>query len=191
MTQAVDKVQVYDNEYGGRCDTFGCDGNPIVNVGRPDAIHLSTKLCEKCIGELVSSVNERYLETPSTLDFDGALVDFLLSSGIKTKEDFDLVLAASVKTNSEITSTEEAMESLMMEPKDDDDNATVTLLLTDKEETEGVDLDEVLEAARTHAEVDTVVKEFGFEGIPTKADGATLAERKAAIIATFDDLVVE
>jgi hypothetical protein len=191
MTQTVDKVQVYDNEYGGRCDTFGCDGNPIVNVGRPDAIHLSTKFCVKCAGELVTSVNERYpavvASSESTLDSD--LVGFLVENGIKSRDDFEVVLSASVKTNSEITSTEEAMEALMMEPKEDND--TVTLLLTEQEEAEGVDLDEVLEAARTHAEVDSIVSQFDFKNIPTKSDGATLAERKAAIEAEFDSLEAE
>lgn len=190
MTQSVDKVQVYDNEYGGRCDTFGCDGNPIVNVGRPDAIHLSTKFCNKCAGELVTSVKERYAEEDSSEpELDSDFIAFLNKNQIKTEEDLKQVIAASVKTNSEITSTEEAIGALMMEPKED--NVPVTLQLSEDEQEQGVDLDEVLEAARTHAEIDSIVSEFDFKGIPTKSDGATLAERKKAIIDTFDDLEAE
>lgn len=44
---------------------------------------------------------------------------------------------------------------------------------------------ELLEEAKTHAELDDLVREFGLSDIPTKDDGATMAQRKQAMQAAL------
>lgn len=41
---------------------------------------------------------------------------------------------------------------------------------------------EAVADARTHAEVNKVVEDYGLQGIPTKAEGATVQARKDAIL---------
>lgn len=44
---------------------------------------------------------------------------------------------------------------------------------------------ERLDAAKTHAELDSFVKEFKLAGIPTKEDGANMDARRLAILAAL------
>ncbi|MEK3726815.1 MULTISPECIES: hypothetical protein [unclassified Lysinibacillus] len=47
-------------------------------------------------------------------------------------------------------------------------------------------LAEAVADARTHAEVNKVVEEYDLQGIPTKAEGATVQARKDAILKTVE-----
>lgn len=60
-----------------------------------------------------------------------------------------------------------------------------------KDETNRTDVDvngltEAVADARTHAEVDKIVKDYGLQGIQTKAEGATVQARKDAILKTLE-----
>lgn len=122
----VNQVQLFEKGYKNRCSTYGCGERATKYVGRPDApLNVSYVLCDKCVGELVQSIQEQYPAEASKADTS---------------------------------------------PKGVDMNG----------------LTEAVEDARTHAEVDKIVKEYGLQGIQTKADGATVQARKDAILKTLE-----
>lgn len=55
-------------------------------------------------------------------------------------------------------------------------------------EVEGMELDNILVTAKSHADLDKIVKEIGLEDVPSKEDGATIDERKKSIEESFEKL---
>ncbi|WP_026908950.1 hypothetical protein [Paucisalibacillus globulus] len=58
----------------------------------------------------------------------------------------------------------------------------------DKIVEDGLELEDLLKGAKSHADLDNIVEEIKLEGVPTKDDGATLDERKQAILVAAEKL---
>lgn len=161
----VNQVQIFEKGYNNRCSTFACGNRALRYIGRPDApLNLSYVLCEKCLNELVQSVNEQYLQVPKAPDDVMEIVNNMNA---------DPEYRQSIMDNEEIRAwVLHAIDHENSDKKPVDVETPVT--------NDGLKVESVNDA-RTHAELDQLVAKYKLENIPTKAAGATLDERKQAI----------
>lgn len=162
----VNQVQIFEKGYNNRCSTFACGNRALRYIGRPDApLNLSYVLCEKCLNELVQSVNEQYLQVPQAPDDVMEIVNNMNA---------DPEYRQNIMDNEEIRAW--FLHALDLE------KILKNKQYYDKEPVDDVVTAEMVNDARTHAELDQLVAKYNLINIPTKADGATLDERKQVII---------
>lgn len=163
----VNQVQIFEKGYNNRCSTFSCSNRATKYIGRPDApLNVAYILCDKCIGELIQSVDEISAKTPSpyALTLAEMLNDEAYRQEIAQNEQIRQLVLSTVDLTPTETSINES-ESIINTAEDEE-------LLTE----------EMIHAVRTHGDIDKLIFDYELDGVPTKAEGATVSERKDAIM---------
>lgn len=200
------EVQLFDNDYKQRCETFGCGETSRYFVGRPDApLSTALNLCQKCTDQLVESIVEMFGLHEKSVHANKGNVEVTPNGTTITLMNGDSSSSVTVTNGkvdivadevtgdfvAEVHLNEEENADTNTPPPIDNDiagriNANVAEVIIDAGsialdgEVE-VTLEEILASVRTHAELDAVATELGVEGLPTR-DEATLDKRKKYVL---------
>lgn len=194
------EVQLFDNEYKTRCDTFSCGESAESMVGRPDApLSTAMNLCAACTEQLVRSIVEKYNLHEKTVhsnkpsNYEGnKIVEALNKIGSFDDGTYKPKLEGSVHVADDVPagmlqdlvftdSKEELLRLADEDIKRQELEATETGLDHDEEDEPEVTLEEILEGVRSHAELDEIAKQLGVKRLPTR-DEKKLNERKEYIL---------